>query len=183
MADFQLWLVGFFASATPVGQFMRQAWAWPLAESVHFIGLSLLIGSVGIFDLRLLGLAPRIPLAALHRLIPWGLLGFALNVTTGLLFLMTEPDQYILNPAFHFKMLFILFAGLNALMFYLTVGETALAPAVAVRAPRAAVVIGAISLSLWLCVIIAGRFLTFYRPYECDPGPLAFILTCLPLAR
>lgn len=180
MAEFQLWLIRFFASATPVGEFMRQAWAWPLAESVHFVGLSLLVGTVGVFDLRLLGIAPRIPLSALHRLIPFGLLGFAMNATTGLMFLMTEPDQYILNPAFHFKLVFIVLAGLNALVFYLTVGEAVLAPVVAVRVPRAAMIIGAVSLSLWMGVIIAGRFLTFYRPYLCDPGPLAFVLTCLP---
>ncbi len=180
MADLQYWLVHIFASATPVGQFMRQEWAWPIAESVHFIGLSLLVGTVGIFDLRLLGVAPRIPLSALHRLIPWGLVGFALNVVTGLLFLMTEPDQYILNPAFHFKLLFIALAGLNALTFYLTVGKRALANAATVRVPTAAMIIGAVSLSLWMAVIIAGRLLTFYRPYECDPGPLGFLLTCFP---
>jgi hypothetical protein len=179
MADFQLWLVHVLAQATPVAQFMRQEWVWPAAESVHFIGLSLLIGTVGIFDLRLLGVAPRIPLSALHRLIPWGLVGFALNVITGLLFLMTEPDQYILNPAFHLKLLFILLAGLNALTFYLTVGTRALAP-VAGRVPRAAMIIGAVSLSLWIGVIIAGRLITFYRPFECDPGPLSLVLMCLP---
>lgn len=183
MADFQLWLIRTLVSATPVGQFMRQEWVWPLAESVHFIGLALLVGTVGVFDLRLLGLAPRVPLSALHRLIPWGLLGFALNLTTGLLFLMTEPDQYILNPAFHLKMLFIVLAGANALTFYVTVGASALAPQVAVRVPRAAMIIGGVSLSLWAGVIIAGRLLTFYRPLECEPGSLAFVLTCLPLLR
>lgn len=179
MADLQLWLVQALAGATPVAHFMQREWVWPLAESLHFIGLSLLVGTVGVFDLRLLGLAPRIPLSALHRLVPFGVIGFALNLATGLLFLMTEPDQYILNPAFHVKLLLIVLAGANALTFYLTVGPRALAPA-AVRLPRAAVVMGAVSLSLWLGVIIAGRLLTFYRPYECAPGPFAVLLTCLP---
>ena len=88
-------------------------------ESVHFLGLSLLIGAIGLFDLRLLGLAKRIPIAALHRLIPWGLTGYGINIVSGAMFLMTEPDQYIYNPAFHFKLLFMGVAGFNALAFYL----------------------------------------------------------------
>ena len=81
---------------------MHSKWGWPAAESVHFLGLSLLIGCIGLFDLRLLGLGKRIPIAALHRLIPWGLAGYGINVVSGLAFLMTEPDQYIYNPEFHF---------------------------------------------------------------------------------
>jgi hypothetical protein len=47
-------------------------WAWPLCESIHFVGLSLLLGTVGLFDLRLLGFARRVPMAAFHRLVPLG---------------------------------------------------------------------------------------------------------------
>ena len=93
MADFQIWLVRSLKDINPVGTFMRTAWGWPVAESVHFLGLSLLIGAIGLFDLRLLGMARRIPIAALHRLIPWGLTGYGINVVSGAAFLMTDPDQ------------------------------------------------------------------------------------------
>jgi len=78
-------------------------YAWRTSESIHFIGLSLLIGTVGLFDLRMMGLVKRVPLPALHRLIPFGILGYCMNVMTGLTFLAGAPDQYIYNPAFQMK--------------------------------------------------------------------------------
>ncbi len=111
MVDFQIWLVRTFARATPVATMMKTAWGWPAAESVHFIGLCLLVGAIFLFDLRLIGVAKRIPIGALHRLIPWGLAGFAMTAGSGILFVLTEPDQYVYNPAFHFKMLFMVDGG------------------------------------------------------------------------
>jgi hypothetical protein len=71
MANFQVWLVDWLAhAAPPIASFMRSKWGWPMAESIHFLGLSMLVGCVGLFDLRLLGMAKRIPIAALHKLIP-----------------------------------------------------------------------------------------------------------------
>src|ERR671937_1883178 len=119
MPGFQVWLVSALSSVKPVAYVMHTHWGWPAAESLHFIGLSLLVGCVGLFDLRLLGVARGIAIAALHKLIPWGLFGFGINIVTGLAFLMTEPDQYIYNPSFHLKLLFITIAGINASVFYL----------------------------------------------------------------
>ena len=180
MANVQMWLVHAFASVEPVARLMHTAWAWPAAESLHFIGLSLLIGTVGVFDLRLLGLGRGIPIAALHRLVPWGLLGFGINVISGALFLLTEPDQYIYNPAFHFKVLFMVTAGLNALAFYLTSYRRVTAPGAALDAPRTAKIIAAASLSLWISVLVAGRLLTFHRPGPCEPEGPGFLATCIP---
>jgi hypothetical protein len=112
--NFQIWLIDTIIAHSPVADLMRTHWAWPIAESLHFLGLCLLIGCVGAFDLRLLGVAKRVPIAAVHRFIPWGLLGFAINIVSGSMFLLTEPDQYILNPSFHFKLLFMTIGGLNA---------------------------------------------------------------------
>ena len=95
--DFQIWLVKSIFAHSPVADMMHTAWAWPIAESVHFLGLCLLIGCIGAFDLRLLGLARRVPIAAMHRLIPWGIAGFVLNLSSGVMFVLTEPDQYIYN--------------------------------------------------------------------------------------
>src|SRR5262245_15404343 len=180
MAGFQVWLVGALSSVKPVAYVMHTHWGWPAAESLHFIGLSLLVGCVGSFDLRLLGVGKRIPIAALHKLIPWGLVGFAINVVTGLSFLMTEPDQYVYNPSFHFKLLFIIVAGLNASIFYLTLYRRATAPGAPADAPRAAKIVAATSLSLWIAVIVCGRLLTFYRPGPCGPGGPGFLAECIP---
>lgn len=180
MVHVQMWLVDAFARATPVGRFMHTTWGWPAAESLHFIGLSLLIGTVGLFDLRLLGLARGIPASALHRLVKWGVLGFALNVVSGLSFLMAEPDQYVYNPSFHVKMLCVAAAGLNAGAFYLTAYRRTTAGGPGADAPLAAKIAAAVSLSLWIGVIVAGRLLTFYRPVPCDPPGPGVVATCIP---
>ena len=98
---------------------MALPWAWPLAETFHFIGLCLLVGIVGMFDLRILGIAKGLPLASLKRLLPWGVFGFVLCLVTGALFVLgiganlyddnaydvIARDQYL-----QLKLLFIFFA-------------------------------------------------------------------------
>ena len=181
MVDFQVWFVHWLAhAAPPIQNMMRTAWGWPIAESVHFLGLSMLVGCIGLFDLRLLGMAKQIPIAALHKLIPWGLLGFAINITSGSLFLLTEPDQYIYNPSFQFKVLFIMIAGANALTFYATTYRRATARDAPADAPRGAKIVALVSLSLWIGVIICGRLLTFYRPGGCPTQGPGIIADCNP---
>jgi hypothetical protein len=102
-----------FAEATGIYAFMNSAWGWPIAESIHFTGLCLLIGTVGVFDLRLLGVGRDIPLGELHRLVPFGVAGFFLNAFSGMMFFVSAPDQYLYNPAFQVKLTFMLIAGAN----------------------------------------------------------------------
>lgn len=151
-------------SATGVHTLMTSAWGWPVVESLHFLGLSLLIGGVGVFDLRMLGLGRAIPMGALHRFVPWGVGGYALNVCTGLLFVTSAPDQYVYNPAFQVKLALMLIAGLNVLFFYRFVFGRVRAAAPGAEAPRAAKVAAAISLTCWIGVIVCGRLITYYRP-------------------
>jgi hypothetical protein len=108
-----------FFLTLPMAETMNNTrWAWPTAESIHFLGLTMLVGTVGMFDLRLMGIAPQIAPAALHRLIKYGVAGFIGNILTGLCFLSAAPDQYIYNPAFRWKWIFLTIAGLNILVFY-----------------------------------------------------------------
>ena len=177
MDVFQAWLLRMLASVEVVTPFMRSRWGWPVCETLHFMGLSLLVGTIGMLDLRLLGMAKRVPIAALHRLVPWGILGYVVNVITGAMFLMTEPDQYIYNPAFHFKMLFMALAGVNVLAFYLTVFREVEALGPTDDAPRSAKVIAAASVFLWIGIIVCGRLLTFFRPTLCEFEYTAFLVT------
>jgi hypothetical protein len=179
IASAQVWLVSAIERHSPVADLMRTAWAWPIAESLHFLGLCLLVGAIGSFDLRLLGVARSVPIAAVHRLIPWGLLGFAINVASGLMFVLTEPDQYIYNPSFHLKVLFLGIAGVNASLFYVTSFQQAFGRSPSLDAPRRAKVIALVSLCAWMTVIVCGRMITFYRPGPCV-GDRGLILTCDP---
>lgn len=150
---------------TPVSRLMIDyGWAWPICESLHFIGLVMMAGSVGVFDLRLLGVAKGIPAAALHRLLPYGIAGFMISLTTGLMFISGAPDQYFYNPAFHFKLLCLGLIGLNVVLFYALQFEAVQAMGPGDRAPRSARVMAAASLLLLAATMYCGRMLTFFRP-------------------
>lgn len=143
---------------------MNSPWGWPIAESIHFIGLCLLIGTVGLFDLRMLGVAKGVSLRDLHRLVPFGLFGYCLNVSTGLMFLTTAPDQYVYNPAVQTKLFFMLVAGINMLFFYATTAEHIKSQQPTTAAIQRSKLLGAVSLGCWLIVIVCGRLITYYRP-------------------
>ena len=178
MVPFQVRLEQFFLTFPAVAGMMETAWGWPIAESIHFVGLTLLFGSIAAWDLRLLGVAKAIPVAAFHRLVPYAIAGFVINAASGSLFLMTAPNQYIYNPAFHIKMLCVLLAGVNVIVFYLVIFRGVMSGR---RVSRfAGAVSGAVSLGLWMVVIVCGRMITFYRPERCDPGQaLGFIAGCI----
>jgi hypothetical protein len=159
MSPFELWL-----RSTGLSHLMHSQWAWPIAESLHFFGLALLLGTVGLFDLRLLGFAKPIPLSALHRLIPWGITGYLINVITGISFFAAEPDQYLYNPSFQIKMAFMTLAGTNVLLFYLTMFRRVTSCGPGEDAPMAARIMGGASLVFWIGVLSCGRLLTFFRP-------------------
>jgi hypothetical protein len=143
----------------------HEPWVWPLCETLHYIGLSLLLGTVGLFDLRALGMAKGIALGTIHRLIPWGIGGYILNILTGIVFFFGHPDQYFYNNAFRLKALFMAIAGANILAFYGTgvFAEVKSLPPDADPSRRIKVIAGT-SLAMWVAVLVCGRLLTFYRP-------------------
>ena len=143
---------------------MYSPWGWTIAEIVHFTGLCLLMGAVGMFDLRMIGLVKGLSLPALHKLVPFGVLGFALSAATGFMFVTSTPDQYLYNPAWQTKMALLGIAGLNMVVFYLTVGRRVKALGPDEEPPFAARVFAAVSLLAWLGVIAAGRVITAFRP-------------------
>ena len=153
-----------FAIDTGIFDLMYSQWGWPIVEVVHFAGLCLLVGAVGAFDLRMIGLVGNISLPALHKLVPFGVLGFVLSVSSGFLFVVTSPDQYLYNPAWQVKMLLLAIAGLNMALFYLTAARGLRTLPADAMPPRAARVFAAASLIAWFGVIAAGRVITAFRP-------------------
>ena len=105
---------------------VNSSWAWPASETVHFLGLSLSFGVLLAVNLRILGVMKQVPFADVHRLLPWGMLGFGANLITGMLFFVGQPKQYIDSAPFYWKVVFLMIAGANFL--YLTVFRKAWAP-------------------------------------------------------
>ena len=138
---------------------------WPLLQTLHLFGFTLLIGTVGFFDLRALGLAKGIPLQAIHRLIPWGVAGYIGNILLGIVFFSGHPEQYFYNDAFRLKLVFMAVAGLNILLFYGTGAYQKIKtlPADA-NVPLRVKIIAGTSLFAWVAVLVCGRMITFNRP-------------------
>ena len=158
------WLIRWLTS-TPVNTVvMGYRWVWPISEILHFCGLAVMVGTVGAFDLRLLGLAKGVAPATLHRSLRYGVAAFVLSALTGSLFIFGQPDQYFYNAAFKLKAIALLLLGLNVLFFYALEARRVLALGPSEDAPLRAKIIAAISLTLLVCIMLFGRMLTFFRP-------------------
>ena len=138
---------------------LEHPWVWPACETVHFIGLSLSFGVLLLANLRLLGMMKDVSFSAVHRLLPWGVLGFGINLITGMLFFIGAPEQYTRNVAFLWKMAFLMVAGVNVL--YFTVFDEAWAVRSGDDAPVTAKVVAGSTIFLWLGVIYFGRMLPY----------------------
>lgn len=152
-----------------IAAFMNALYGWPVIESVHFLALAVLLGTVGLFDLRVLGVAKAIPMPALHRLVPLGVGAYLVNVVTGSLFLVSKPYLYVFNPSFQLKMVCMIVAGLNVMVFYSTLAGKIRDTGSGADAPFAVKVVASISLAAWLGVIVFGRLITVFKPpfYSC----------------
>jgi hypothetical protein len=143
-------------------------WVWGVCQSLHFVGMALLIGTVGILDLRLLGVAKDMPVLPIKKLIPWGVFGFVLCLVTGFIFVagmyanINVPGYIVLKSDvfLQIKLIFVLLAGLNLLAFY----ATGMSRAVdrlqgGDDAPRLAKFIAIASLFLWVGVMYFARLI------------------------
>lgn len=144
---------------TRISSYMvNSRWAWPAAEAVHFLAFALSFGVLLAVNLRILGVMPQVPFADVHRLLPWGMLGFGANLITGMLFVVGQPGQYAANVPFYWKVAFLMVAGANFL--YLTVFTKGWAEE-GLRANLADKAMAVSSLFAWLGVLYAGRMLPF----------------------
>ena len=157
MYGFISWL-----EATSIATTLRNStWVWPACESIHFIGLTMLIGGAGFFDLRLLGFMRRVPIAAAKAFMPYAIAGFAMNLATGTLFFVMRPSLYAFSAAWWAKVFFIVFAGLNAMVFETTLGARVLTLGPGEHTPTSFKIVGGVSLFSWFAVLYFGRMLPY----------------------
>jgi hypothetical protein len=136
-------------------------WTWPIMETLHFIGLCMLLGGLLVIDLRLLGYNRVIPAVASHDLLPIIYAGLAINTVTGILFFIGDPHRYFVNISFQFKMLLFVFAGLNALWYQFKLSPRIDVLPAGSEMPSDARIAGALSLGLWFGVLILGRLIPY----------------------
>jgi hypothetical protein len=139
-------------------------WSWPTLETLHFLALCTLIGALLVMDLRLIGFERVIPLRTVHKLMPVAIISFAINLITGLGFVISSPRMYTSNWGFWAKMICILLAGVNFLLYYAKVEPRLVALGPNDRTPFSAKAIGVTSLVLWFGVLSFGRLLPYLGP-------------------
>jgi hypothetical protein len=129
-------------------------WAYPALEVLHIVGIALLVGNLVLLELRVWGLAPELPLRPLARLsLSLAACGFSLLAFSGFFMFATQPGELLANRAFTIKLGLIMAAGLNAGWFHARGGIE--------RPDRIARAQTALSLGLWLAVIICGRWIAY----------------------
>ncbi|RJG06919.1 hypothetical protein D3870_13745 [Noviherbaspirillum cavernae] len=146
-----------------IGVAMRsELWLYPIVEVVHIIGFAVLVGSVVMFDLRVLGLSKDIAVTALARhLLRWGVTALLLIVPAGLLMFSAHPHDFASNEVFILKLSLIGIAGINAAVFHLGVYRSVSRWNTGAAAPGTAKVQAALSMVLWVTVVLCGRLLAY----------------------
>jgi hypothetical protein len=155
-------------------------YAYSIIESVHVWTMAVFFGSVVMFDLRLLGLTMRkVPAdEVLERLLPLTIAAFVVMAISGTLLFYAIPLRSYQNIFFRGKMLLLLLAGLNVWIFHARVYPKVVGWNVAGELPRAARIAGALSLTLWIAIVISGRMIA-YNWFDCDRQPQLAIINLL----
>lgn len=136
-------------------------WLWPVMETIHFVGLSLLLGGLIVIDTRLAGFFRGVNIAATHKLLPWVFIGFGLNLVTGILFFFGDPMRYAINIGFQMKMVLVVVAGLNALWFWWKINPLMHGWEADADPPALAKIIAWVSLITWAGVLVLGRLIPY----------------------
>lgn len=149
--------------ALPLARMMRESlWAYPIVETIHIVGFVILVGSVVMFDLRVLGLSKGISVRALSRhLLPWSLAALVLIVPTGFLMFTAHASDFLANRTFQLKMGLLMLAGINAIAFRTGPYQGVLHWDVGSRAPVGARLSVAASIVIWIAIIACGRLLAY----------------------
>src|SRR5438093_3870011 len=171
-------IAGFLASveSSNLATVIRDSlYLFPLIESLHVLGLTLVFGTIVIVDLRLLGIA------SIHRpftriasdIMKWTWAAFVWTATTGFLMFMTNANVYYHNFFFRTKIALLALAGMNVVIFELTSARTVDRWHMDTAAPLAGRAAAVVSLLLWIMIIFMGRWIGFSTSQSkapLDPG-------------
>jgi hypothetical protein len=148
------WLAAVQAGSVGFG-LRNSVWLYPAVETLHIIGFAVLVGAIVTFDLGVLRMARPGDLGSWSRaVLPVARAGFGLAVPMGLLLFTVEATAYAANPAFRVKLLLLGLALANVVLFHV-LARGAPRPTAALRASAA------LSLAVWLGVLVCGRMIAY----------------------
>ena len=147
--------------STRVASFVAETlWAYPLFDTLHTIGMALLIGALGLINLRILGYKAELPIVGTLDLLPLAWLGFSVNLVSGLALFTSDAVYFWSSITFKVKLGLIVLAGINAFVLSQSVFREARAGGAAAPGAPAKLVAGA-SLVFWVGAIVAGRLIAY----------------------
>jgi hypothetical protein len=152
---------------TSFGTVIREStWAEPIIETIHVLTLTVFLGLVILLDLRLLDLALQKTRVAMifSQLKPWIFAAFGIMLATGISLFAGDPVLFYGTIFFKLKMLMLLAATLNVVVFNLTLGRTLSQWDQLPRTPPGAKITGLLSLVLWISVVACGRGIAYVLP-------------------
>jgi hypothetical protein len=148
--------------STALSTWIRDAptvWAFPAILTCHTIGMGIVAGINAAIALRILGVAPTVPVGEMNRFLPAMWFGFWLNAVSGVLLLIAYPTKALTNPLFYFKLTLIALAVWFVQLIGRRVFRFPIAPGAPM--PGRAKAFAAWSIVLWAGAITAGRLLAY----------------------
>ena len=157
------------AQNSALSEWMRTSLkAVAIINALHVISIVTVFGTIFLVDLRLLGI-PNVQRSFMRmhdEMLRWTWGAFGVAAVTGVLLFMVNAVTYYRNTAFWLKMLTIVLAGINMFIFERMTARTAPSWDKGVTPPAGARLAGALSIVLWLAVIVFGRWIGFTKGYD-----------------
>lgn len=150
--------VGDWVAATSYADWAASsAYAYPIANTVHVLALVLLLGGIGLVDLRVIGLFRTLPLQPLSRaLVPIAATGVLILAASGSVLFAADAEALARQGTFRLKLILVAIALTNVALFRLLYGAVVSDPP-----PAGARALALASLLLWTGVAICGRMIAY----------------------
>jgi hypothetical protein len=158
-----IWSVSHWLYETPFATAVRESdWAFSMVETVHVLGLALMVGTVAVVDFRLLGLVFRRQPASqvMAQVLPLTWAGFVVMAASGLVLFVASAEK-LLHWVFGAKVALLIVAGLNPLIFHSVVHRGISGWDEGGASPVQAKAAALLSLLLWSAIIVLGRLVAY----------------------
>ena len=147
-----------------IGVYIREStYLFPSIECVHVLSIVIFVGSITMFDLKLLNLVSKErSIADVHEeIIPWARWSFVFAAIAGLFLFSSNAINYVKNFEFQMKILFVFLGGINMMIFEIWTSKRMKQWAISSRVPRTAMLAGGVSIIVWILTVGFGRWVGF----------------------
>jgi hypothetical protein len=145
-----------------IGVWVAQSWGYPLVLSAHAVGMSIVVGTVLMINLRLLGFSATLPFTIFRDLNRVAWLGVSLNVLSGLALFSGSPVKFFFHPVFWIKISLIVLGGVSVWWGLRSCRETGFNTNVLESSTKIKI-IAAFSILFWIAAIVAGRLIAYFK--------------------